>query len=144
MQLGNKIRFHTSQLYCHSITGPSSSIIGDITTIGTNIGHLNVSQNTGWSSCCIARASVSNVVHVIRGISPQYGAGNDDIISNTDKNVSSIDLYFRNNCIIEFRESRSLIIDLCKSPLTCIVMKALLLATARSSELVPIQVYTPS
>ena len=97
MQFGNKIRFHTSQLYCHSITGPSSSIIGDITTIGTNIGHLNVSQNTGWSSCCIASVSVSNSVHVIRGISPKYEAGDDDIVSNADKSIRSIELYFRNN-----------------------------------------------
>ena len=95
----SKIRCHTSQLYCHSITGPSSSIIGDITTIGTNIGHLNVSQNTGWSSCCISRANVSNVVHVIRRISPKYEAGDDDIVSNADKNISSIDLYLWNNCI---------------------------------------------
>ena len=97
VQLGSKIRFYTSQIYCHSIiTGPSSSIIGDVTAIGTSIGHLNVSQNTGWSSCCTASVDVSNGVNVIRGISPQYRAGDDD---NTDKSISSIDLYFRNNCI---------------------------------------------
>ncbi len=103
-------RFRTSQLYCRSITGPSSSIIGDITAIGTNIGNLNVSQYTGWSSCCISRASLSNVVHVIRRISLKYGAGDSDIVSNVDKSISSCDLYFRNNCInLEFHESKSLI-----------------------------------
>ena len=99
LQLGSKIRFYTSQIYCHSITGPSSSIIGDVTAIGTNIGHLNVSQNTGWSSCCTASVDVSNGVNVIRGISPQYEAGDDDIFSNADKSISSCDLYFGNNCI---------------------------------------------
>ncbi len=98
-QLGTKIRFHTSQLYCHSITGPSSSIIGDLTVIGTNIAHLNAGQNTGWSSCCAASVDVSNGVYVIRRISPQYEAGNGDIIFNTDKSISSCDLNLRNNCI---------------------------------------------
>ena len=97
--IGAKIRCYTSQLYCHSITGPSSSIIGDITVIGTNIDHLNVSQNTGLSSCCTARVSISNSVHVIRGISPKYGAGDDDIVSNADKSIITINLYCRNNWI---------------------------------------------
>ncbi len=98
-QLGTNIRFLTSQLYCHSITGPRSSIIGDITAIGTNSGHLNISQNTGWSSCCAASVDVSNGVHVNRGISPKYEAGDGDIVSNTDKSISSCDINLRNNCI---------------------------------------------
>ncbi len=98
----SKIRFHTSQLYCHSITGPSSSIIGDITAIGTNIGHLNVSQNTVRSSCCTASASVGKGVQVIRGVSPQYGASDDDIVSNTDKSINSCDFNLGNNCIKRF------------------------------------------
>ncbi len=99
VSIGTKSRFLTSQLYCHSITGPSSSIIGDITAIGTNIAHLNAGQNTDWSSCCTAGVDVSNGVDVIRGISPKYGAGDGDIVSNTDKSISSCDLYLRNNCI---------------------------------------------
>ncbi len=92
-----EIRFYT---YCHCITGASSSIIGDITTIGTNIGHLNVSKNVGWSNCCTVRVNVSNGVQVIRGISPKYKAGDGDIVSDANKSISSIDLYLRNNCII--------------------------------------------
>ncbi len=88
----------TSQLYSHT-TAPSSSIISDITAIGTKIRNLNVCQSAGGSSCCTASVSVSNGVDVIRGISPPHRAGDGDIISDVHKSLGSCGLHFRNNCM---------------------------------------------